>query len=899
MKVHTNPAKAGQQSQVIPVRTQATTGFVDARPQMAAQMALKEAAAGSKQARQLKTMQAMLDASPQAKQLQSIKQLQATSTPDKGTGHTSPNRTGLPNQLKSGIESLSGMSMDHVKVHYNSAQPSQLHAHAYAQGSDIHIGPGQEQHLPHEAWHVVQQAQGRVRPTMQMKENLPLNDDPTLEQEADQMGEKALSMPANNVAGPALTSQAGHTQSTTLQRRVGLELEFPIIADGQGILDETKNQAMLKGPEDAERAKLHGDANSKLDKNTTMVTGKGFVISPDHNKRVNPLVNSTPARGFAKNILEYIFKPAVETEEEMFAVLDNIFAHVSDVRAATKGFTERAPLSGNYYAGPINTNGVKPDELDDKAYSMQVNIGVETQKIPDLFALYSQSSELAETENNHDRKNAARAHFQECLVLAVHDAAAMEESIRKRVASNKETPLLGLKGIFAVMALYLRVGSGGVPLGGTIKNSTPLLLKTPISDLVTRTLSDEEKIIYTRYRQEFLADVLQRTRGEDATAEDPLVNETKRRRKSGVKVSALNPTTFHAPFIVAGQSIQADSVGPARDAKTDSSVNKTNNRRKGGIFETRMSGGQFGLNEAKLKAKEMFTRVNTLHKVRDTQLPTYGGTASFIDHSVDGKLNKYQEYLVSEVEKARVELTSTAKPKEKDRAERKEEKVNYPSLSSHSVSSSSVSSSSRSPVTESVKKDKKEGKGELVSPSSVSSPSVSSPSVSSSSRRPVTESVEKDKKEGKGKLVNPSPVSSPSVSSSSTSRVSPRKSEEVPAVFVIVSKFESLIRDDRWNSEGRGVFGKKLPSGISQLRTILNKKITWEQMLLELAQSAKKSADKEKKRPSDSATTPDRKSKRRSEPTRLLYLYMADADKIATVDELNEALNAVRRNMGK
>ncbi|NCN83427.1 MAG: DUF4157 domain-containing protein [Sphingomonadales bacterium] len=76
------------------------------------------------------------------------------------------NRTGLPDNLKSGIESLSGLSMDHVQVHRNSSKPAQLNAHAFAQGSDIHLAPGQEQHLPHEAWHVVQQAQGRVKPTM-------------------------------------------------------------------------------------------------------------------------------------------------------------------------------------------------------------------------------------------------------------------------------------------------------------------------------------------------------------------------------------------------------------------------------------------------------------------------------------------------------------------------------------------------------------------------------------------------------------------------------------------------------------------------------------------------------------------------------------------------------------
>jgi hypothetical protein len=57
-----------------------------------------------------------------------------------------------------------GQDMGGVRVHAGSAQPAQLQAHAYAQGTDIHLGPGQEQHLPHEAWHVVQQVGGFQRP---------------------------------------------------------------------------------------------------------------------------------------------------------------------------------------------------------------------------------------------------------------------------------------------------------------------------------------------------------------------------------------------------------------------------------------------------------------------------------------------------------------------------------------------------------------------------------------------------------------------------------------------------------------------------------------------------------------------------------------------------------------
>jgi hypothetical protein len=107
------------------------------------------------------------------------------------------NNTGLPDNLKTGMENLSGFSLDDVKVHYNSPEPAQLKAHAFAQGTDIHMAPGQEKHLPHEAWHVVQQKQGRVKPTMQMKGKVNVNDDAGLEKEADVMGAKAMNVGAS------------------------------------------------------------------------------------------------------------------------------------------------------------------------------------------------------------------------------------------------------------------------------------------------------------------------------------------------------------------------------------------------------------------------------------------------------------------------------------------------------------------------------------------------------------------------------------------------------------------------------------------------------------------------------------------------------------------------------
>ncbi len=147
------------------------------------------------QAGALGKLQELSNSSPRAAQLRSCATMANHATAqrqaDAPACASCANQTGLPDQLKAGVEALSGISLDNVRVHYNSAQPAQLNALAYAQGRDIHLAPGQERHLPHEAWHIVQQAQGRVRPTMQMKHGVPVNDDAGLEHEADVMGARA------------------------------------------------------------------------------------------------------------------------------------------------------------------------------------------------------------------------------------------------------------------------------------------------------------------------------------------------------------------------------------------------------------------------------------------------------------------------------------------------------------------------------------------------------------------------------------------------------------------------------------------------------------------------------------------------------------------------------------
>lgn len=115
----------------------------------------------------------------------------------------------LPARLGAGIETLSGLSMDHVRVHHDSPEPARLRAHAYTRGGDIHLAPGQGHHLAHEAWHVVQQARGTVRANASVA-GVALNDDAALEREADVMGTRALQGPTS--ATPA-ASEARATRS--------------------------------------------------------------------------------------------------------------------------------------------------------------------------------------------------------------------------------------------------------------------------------------------------------------------------------------------------------------------------------------------------------------------------------------------------------------------------------------------------------------------------------------------------------------------------------------------------------------------------------------------------------------------------------------------------------------
>ena len=105
----------------------------------------------------------------------------------------------IPEEVQAKMENSFGQDFSNVNIHADSDQAKNIGAQAYAQGNNIHFAPGQynpgsksgQELLGHELTHVVQQSQGKVQPGEVHGKGLNINNDPTLEKEADEMGKLA------------------------------------------------------------------------------------------------------------------------------------------------------------------------------------------------------------------------------------------------------------------------------------------------------------------------------------------------------------------------------------------------------------------------------------------------------------------------------------------------------------------------------------------------------------------------------------------------------------------------------------------------------------------------------------------------------------------------------------
>ena len=224
--------------------------------------------------------------------------------------------TPLAEAMREKFERHFGLPMDDVRVHRNSDEPAKFDAGAYTYGTDIFIGPGQENLLSHEMTHVAQQKLGQVRPTG-MEHGMAVNRSPALEHSADA---GSVAQTAGTAAGPVVQygkpkkgkERRGRKSSAAppaTQRRVAAaeptvptELLARIFSCrnekvGGGASSDARFQRFMKEhekpewPKDSERILSHAflGTDAKTKKKTTDPVGiHAYLVDGARNGRILP-----------------------------------------------------------------------------------------------------------------------------------------------------------------------------------------------------------------------------------------------------------------------------------------------------------------------------------------------------------------------------------------------------------------------------------------------------------------------------------------------------------------------------------------------------------------------------------------------------------------------------------
>lgn len=193
-----------------------------------------------------------------------------------------------PDSRVASIEKESGISFADVNIHYASSKPKKLNAHAYAYGNDVFLGPGQEKHLKHELGHVVQQRQGIVRPTMQLK-GFPVNTDSVLEKNAESLFCKGT---INNMSSPVVQRKVIYDDSKDEPNDIFIYTEIAQISSKFGGAVPSSEFTAWCGDENEDTCFLSHGQDGEIEWNGSMLPPSDFArdfiigkgIKPDTEK---------------------------------------------------------------------------------------------------------------------------------------------------------------------------------------------------------------------------------------------------------------------------------------------------------------------------------------------------------------------------------------------------------------------------------------------------------------------------------------------------------------------------------------------------------------------------------------------------------------------------------------
>ncbi len=245
-------------------------------------------------------------------------QAELPSLPDRPAAPPISGGQRLPTTVQQQMESAFGRDFTSVRIH-EGEEASTLGALAYTQGTHLYFAPGQYrpdrpsglQLLGHELTHVVQQAQGRVKPSSQSS-GIPINAEPHLEHEADVIGDRVA-------RGQSLPPEFGHfLPSIPIQSATSLPAQrngatftyqgktYDLQADQKDLIKQASHGLLkaLKAEMGHEKAGLRksalryvaGQVNNKLRANRprrSTQTGPGFHFDPPPSGTIPFVSNET------------------------------------------------------------------------------------------------------------------------------------------------------------------------------------------------------------------------------------------------------------------------------------------------------------------------------------------------------------------------------------------------------------------------------------------------------------------------------------------------------------------------------------------------------------------------------------------------------------------------------
>ncbi len=391
-----------------------------------------------------------------------------------------------------------------------------------------------------------------------------------------------------------------------IQRKIGLELELAVPIDKLGKITP-EDEAVLRGTKpDKKRLKELREASDAgygefraIDK---------IALAADHSSRVLPDTQTYPVRVFGRSILELVFKPAVETKDELIESIKAAREIVTQIEARTDGLKKRAKLAGDVYIGPLEGKD-KPPELSYDAM-IHVNIGIDPRRLTGLLSWYAGSAYKPLSE-----------HRKVPIIDALEVADQIVEAFTQGAKEDLQEVQYwnGIKGLTAILVLYLVSGADESELSSSIKNFATLLTKTRISDIIKHSLTPKEteylKDAWDIYKK-LLISLTRPKEDEDS----PLIKRTK-------KGGALKDPSWKIkhlfksggpPLIAEGKEIRADDVGPKRAAADKVAGGE---RRKGMVLEFRSLPGRYPPDQWQKIAEDFFDEAEKQNAMKDYKVP--------------------------------------------------------------------------------------------------------------------------------------------------------------------------------------------------------------------------------------------------------------------------------------